>query len=262
MESDIGIERVLKPRYFLEISYEGTNYCGWQVQPNGISIQLILNEAISKLGRETVYCIGCGRTDSGVHAKSFYVHFDFSGLVDEVFFYRLNKILPKDISINSIYVANDHLAHARFSAYQRTYRYFYVSAKIPFAKLYATWNDQMLDVHIMNQCATMMLGIHDFTGLCKINKDVSSHLCEVTAAHWVQRGNWLIFEISANRFLRGMVRIVVGTLIKIGGGKMTIEAWEEVLYGGNKTLAAGAVPAQGLYLWQVKYPDNLMTKII
>ncbi len=242
-------------RYFTELSYNGENYCGWQKQPNAPSVQNVIEETLTKLnGNETIEIVGCGRTDAGVHAQEYFVHFDLDKEIDaKNWAYKLNKMLPKDIAIHAIFPVSDEL-HARFSAEKRTYRYFIHQTKNPFRSNLSWYYPQKLDLTQMNKAAEKLIGTKDFTSFSKLHSDVKSNICSVYNAQWNEDENGIYFEISANRFLRNMVRSIVGTLMEVGLGKQNSSFIEIVLNAQNRQEAAVSVPAHGLYLWKIEYP--------
>ncbi|RYD83688.1 MAG: tRNA pseudouridine(38-40) synthase TruA [Sphingobacteriales bacterium] len=244
-------------RYFLEISYKGTNYHGWQIQPNALTVQQVLNQKLSLLLGEEIYCIGCGRTDTGVHAKQFFLHFDVVKAFSEDIIYRLNKFLPKDIAALNIYKVADE-AHTRWSAIERTYTYFIARKKDPFQVETAAQIIGTLDIEKMNEAAQLLLQYQEFHGLSKINEQEKHHLCDIKFASWHEENNMLVFTISANRFLRGMVRIIVGSLLEIGKGKKDKNWLREVIESKDCRKAGSAAPAEGLYLSEVKYPNGML----
>ncbi len=244
-------------RYFIELSYDGTAYCGWQVQPNGESVQAVLQRALSLLLREEVAVTGAGRTDAGVHAAKMVAHMDLSsplkGDLERGLVYRLNGVLPHDIAIHTIYpVADD--AHARFSATSRTYYYYVHTRKSPFLRNYSWRLAQAPDFEAMNQAAATLLEYEDFTSFSKVNTDTKTNICHVTEARWVQLSDYeWRFEITADRFLRNMVRAIVGTLMQVGRGQLTIEGFREVIERKDRCAAGDSVPARGLFLENVEY---------
>jgi len=244
-------------RYFIQLSYNGTNYCGWQIQPNGPSIQEELNKALSTLLRAEIYVVGAGRTDTGVHAKEMFAHFDLENEINETdLAFRLNRILPQAIAVQQVFaVAED--AHARFSATSRSYQYFVTPQKDPFLFDWAWQLEQKLDVDAMNDSAKHLLGEHDFSSFSKSNTQTKTNICNVTAAFWEEKDGLLIFTISANRFLRNMVRAVVGTLVEVGLNKLSEAAFVQVIAQQNRSVAGTSAPAKGLYLTHVQYPESI-----
>ncbi|MEM8845645.1 MAG: tRNA pseudouridine(38-40) synthase TruA [Bacteroidota bacterium] len=244
-------------RYFIRFSYFGKNYHGWQRQPNAITVQEILEEGMSTLLRERIEVVGAGRTDTGVHAKEMYAHFDWEPTIDlNDFTLRMNAFLPEDISIMAITkVTSD--AHARFHASERTYEYWVIQEKNPFYTDFAYCVKQPLDVDAMNQASSILLEYSDFECFSKSNTDVKTFICDVRKAEWTFKGDKLVFTISADRFLRNMVRAVVGTLLEVGLGKRKPMEMHDVLNSKSRAKAGVSVPAKGLYLTQVLYPENV-----
>lgn len=241
-------------RYFLEIAFRGSNYRGWQVQPGEKTVQQSLETALSTLLSQPTPCVGCGRTDSGVHANQFYVHFDAAEVLQETkFMYRLNALLDLDIAVRRIIPVKEE-AHARFDAIERTYRYFIHQQKNPFLNDRSTFVVGDPDMDLMNQAAEYLVGTMDYQSFAKVNSDVKHHQCEVFSAFWYRHDDQFVFEISANRFLRNMVRAIVGTLLEVGAGKMTLERFKYVVESRDRSNAGKSVDARGLFLHQVKYP--------
>jgi tRNA pseudouridine38-40 synthase len=241
-------------RFFITLSYDGTRFHGWQVQPNGISVQGELQRGLSLLLREEIQITGAGRTDAGVHAKMMVAHFDTESEVDcKQLAYKLNKLLPQDIAVQKIEQVNDDL-HARFSAVSRTYFYYIHTVKSPFDRHYSCELHYPLDFQKMNEAACILMEYEDFGAFCKSHADVKTTLCKVTSAQWHQTSpsTWY-FEISANRFLRNMVRAVVGTLIEVGRGRMTIDDFRRVIEGKRRTEAGESMPGNALFLVDIKY---------
>ncbi len=246
-------------RYFITFSYDGTNYHGWQIQPNGISVQEVLQKALSTLLRQDIEVVGAGRTDAGVHAKMMVGHFDVnsqftihtSQLAQLV--YKLNKILPRDIAVQKVEAVADDM-HARFSATSRTYHYFIHTRKDPFLRHYSWQVYGELDFAKMNEAAKLLMEYTDFTSFSKTNTDTKTNLCTVTEAHWdeMEPGVWR-FTVSANRFLRNMVRAIVGTLVEVGRGKLTLDGFRKVIEEKNRCSAGESVPGNALFLVDIKY---------
>ncbi len=244
-------------RYFLAFSYFGASYHGWQRQPNAHTVQQVLEEVLTDLLQETVTLVGAGRTDAGVHARQMFAHFDFGPIEDLGFLiYRMNAYLPNDIAVSNIFKVRDD-AHARFDALERTYEYWVVQEKNPFYKDTAHFIKHPLDMDIMNQGASVLLAHTDFECFSKSNTDVRTYLCQIKSAKWEFDGEKLIFEITADRFLRNMVRAIVGTLLDLGLGKSTLEDLEAILLSRDRRHAGASVPAKGLYLTKVLYPRNI-----
>ncbi|MCD8301421.1 MAG: tRNA pseudouridine(38-40) synthase TruA [Prevotellaceae bacterium] len=245
-------------RYFVYLSYDGSSYHGWQVQPNGLTVQEVLQRCLSTLLRQDVKVIGAGRTDTGVHALVMVAHFDVpdeGALLDcGQLAYKLNKILPADIAVSHVErVAAD--MHARFSAVSRTYQYFVHLRKLPFRRQYGWQLYGDIDFQKMNKAAERLLGSHDFTSFSKVDTDTMTNDCTVTEAKWeeVEKDVWC-FSITANRFLRNMVRAVVGTLLEVGRGRMSVGEFADVLEKRNRCSAGESVPGHALFLVDIKYP--------
>lgn len=246
----------MKQRYFFELSYLGTNYCGWQKQPSSPSVQETIENAISKLHSfEKIEVVGCGRTDTGVHASNYFLHVDLPPRFEpEQLKFKLNGILPSDIAIHNI-IQVDMNNHARFDATKRTYHYFLHTTKNPFITSQSYFFPQKLDVLKMNEACSVLIGTKDFTSFSKLHTDVKTNICSVSHAKWVALENdTLRFEISANRFLRNMVRAIVGTLLDVGTGKLTYKDVEQILKQKNRNSAGFSAPGQGLFLAKVEYP--------
>lgn len=240
-------------RYFLELSYHGKNYYGWQIQPDVISVQEKITTALSTILREEITIVGAGRTDSGVHASQMYAHFDVDKDLDENFTYKLNAILPDDIVIYRTIKVSDE-AHARFDAVSRSYEYKIWMGRNPFL-LDTTWqlNYKNINIEAMNAAAKLLYEYEDFECFSKVKTDVHTFNCEVTNAVWKLEGEELTFYVSANRFLRNMVRAIVGTLLDIGLGKKSFEDFRMIIESKNRSKAGVSVPAKGLFLTKVEY---------
>ena len=243
-------------RYLLELSFNGTNYHGWQIQPNSITVQEVIEKALSVLLKQKIEVFGAGRTDAGVHATYFCLHFDFSNSIDDQkdFVFKLNSYLKLDISVINVYHVADNF-HARFDALTRTYHYKLTTKKNPFLKDHAYYLRKNLDFPKMNLAALKLFNYTNFKCFSKSNTDVKTYNCTIKKAVWVFRDNCWIFEISANRFLRNMVRAIVGTLIEIGEGKKEIEYLDYVIKNQKRELAGYSVPAHGLYLVDILYAE-------
>lgn len=241
-------------RYFITLSYDGTNYHGWQVQPGADSVQARINDALSKLLGGGVECVGAGRTDAGVHASMMVAHFDTDRDLDcEQLAFRLNRIVPRDIAVQKVERVSDDL-HARFSATSRTYNYYVYTRKNPYRRHYAVQLHFEPDYEAMNVAARVLLETDDFTSFSKVNNDQKTNICNVTRAEWVQvDGDLWRFEITANRFLRNMVRAVVGTLLEVGRGKMDKEEFCRVISQKDRCSAGESVPGNALFLVDIKY---------
>jgi tRNA pseudouridine38-40 synthase len=242
-------------RYFLEIAYDGTSYHGWQTQPNAIAVQQKLNEALAVILRQPVETTGAGRTDTGVHAKQLFVHFDFSTF--EIQSSRLqmgiNALLPHDIAVKRIIPVHVD-AHARFDANLRSYEYYIHFHKDPFKQNYSWQIKGELDVELMNRAAQIMMEYTDFSCFSKSNTQVKTNNCKITRAEWVRKDDGLVFYISADRFLRNMVRAIVGTCMMVGRKELEPEGIRQIIESKNRSNAGTSVPACGLYLTEVKYP--------
>jgi len=240
-------------RYFIQFAYNGTHYHGWQIQPNASSVQETLNKAFSVLLNETISIMGAGRTDSGVHASEMFGHFDTEKTLDvPVLRHKLNSYLPKDIVIFDIILVHDE-AHCRFDATKRTYEYHINTVKNPFLQELSWYVTQKVDVDLMNEAAQLLLKHTDFECFSKVHTDVNTFDCTIFEAFWKQEEGKLIFTISANRFLRNMVRAIVGTLINIGLKKITLTDFENIIASKNRENAGFSVPAHGLYLTKIEY---------
>ncbi|MCF6280296.1 MAG: tRNA pseudouridine(38-40) synthase TruA [Flavobacteriaceae bacterium] len=245
-------------RYFLELSYNGKNYHGWQVQPNVISVQEKINEGLSKLLRVPINIMGAGRTDAGVHALQMYAHFDVDNDIDtNLILDRLNSFLLEDIVIYNIFKV-DGKSHTRFHAISRSYEYRIYLGRNPFL-LDTTWQlyRNKLDVDKMNEAAKLLLNHDDFKCFSK-STDVNTYICDVTFAEWKRTDNLLTFHISANRFLRNMIRAIVGTLIDVGMSKVSIEDFKKIMDSRSRSEAGFSVPARGLFLTHIEYPESIL----
>ena len=242
-------------RFFITLSYDGTRYHGWQVQPNGPSVQEKLQWALSTILRQDILVTGAGRTDAGVHARMMVAHFDVETMVYEQqdLTYKLNRLLPQDIAIQKMEPVSDEM-HARFSATSRTYHYYIHTVKDPFLRAYSCELHYPLDFQLMNEAAAILMTYEDFGAFCKAHADVKTTLCHITTAqcHQTSPSSWY-FEITANRFLRNMVRAVVGTLIDVGRGRLSLDDFRKVIEGKRRTEAGESMPANALFLEEVKY---------
>jgi len=240
-------------RYFIELSYNGKNYHGWQIQPDAISVQEKINNALSTVYQKDIQIVGAGRTDTGVHASQMFAHFDIDKLVDDNLEFKLNSILPNDIFIKAIFLVDDE-KHARFDALSRSYEYKIWLGRNPFL-LDFSWqiHSQKPNFTLMNEAAKLLLDHEDFESFSKVKTNVHTFNCNVTEAFWVQKDNQLTFHISANRFLRNMVRAIVGTLLDVGLDKISISDFKNIIESKNRSNAGLSVPAKGLFLTQIKY---------
>lgn len=241
-------------RYFTQLAYFGKNYHGWQKQPNAISVQEEIENKLCILLKKPVEVIGCGRTDTGVHAKQYYLHLDLDEAIDtEKICFKLNALLPKDISIISIFEVPKEL-HARFSAISRQYEYWISTKPNPFAVDQSYLYTKPLDIHAMNGAAKLLLSYNDFECFSKVHTDVKTFICKITHAQWeIKANNFLVFTIEADRFLRNMVRAIVGTLLDIGSGKLSLIDFENILKSKNRSEAGMSAEARGLFLSKVIY---------
>ena len=242
-------------RYFIELQYDGGAYCGWQRQPDQTTVQGTIEDALSKLLRQPTEIVGAGRTDTGVNASFYVAHFDSTEAIDEGHIaHKLNVMLPHNIAIKRIYGVAEDL-HARFDAVEREYTYLLSPVKSPFRRHSAWICYYQLDIEKMNEAAKVLLTTEDFTSFCKLHSDNKTNICNVTHAKWVLRDdNMLVFTIEANRFLRNMVRAVVGTLIEVGRGKLTIEQFQKIIDTKDRCAASASAQPQGLFLSGVEYP--------
>lgn len=243
------------PRYFLSVSYLGTRYAGSQVQANGTTIQGELERCLAIVYRNPVELTGSSRTDAGVHARRNYYHFDLEKAIEGDIVYQLNAVLPADIAVLGIHPVNEE-DHSRFDANARRYRYSIYGQKDPFLHDRAWFYPYPLDLDRLNQVAGMILGEHDFTSFAKRNAQVHTHMCTITASAWSMEGGTFVYTVMGNRFLRGMVRGLVATMLKVGRGKMTLENFREIMLAKDCTLADFSAPARGLQLDDVIYPDG------
>jgi len=243
-------------RYFVELSYNGEPFFGWQRQQKQITVQSVMESAFSTLLKTNIELTGCGRTDAGVHAKQYFAHFDYDDFLSEnfcnIFTYRLNTFLPKDIVVHRIFQVEDGL-HARFSAIERTYKYYVATKKNPFHYQTTYRVFEQLDIKTMNLAAALLLKNKDFTSFSKADTEVKNHFCEIKVAFWEQQGELIVFTITANRFLRNMVRAIVGTLLLVGKGKISIADFEKIIQQKNRCKAGASVPAGALFLEKVVY---------
>lgn len=243
-------------RYFTELAYNGTLYHGWQKQPNALSVQEKVEEAFSTILNTAIEVVGCGRTDAGVHASQYFLHFDFDREIPERFVGRVNLFLPKDIAIRKIFPVKED-AHARFDAIQRSYEYHIVFEKSPF-ETEITWQyylAQKLDLGRLNEVASLLLKYQEFFPFCKTHHDAQTLECQLTRCEWVldESNKRLVFHITSNRFLRGMVRLIVGACINVAAGKLAIEKVKAALDQQTLLEKSWSVPPEGLFLSEVKY---------
>ena len=245
-------------RYFLKLAYNGKNYFGWQIQPNQISVQEVLTKVLSLLLRENISITGAGRTDTGVHAKEFYAHFDTSCVFTDEnkldFICRINSFLPQDIIIYDILKVNEN-AHARFDAISRTYKYYVTTKKNPFAIEFTHRIFYTPNIEKMNICCEKMMNYTDFTSFSKTKTQTKTKNCHITKAEWTYNENkeLFIFEITANRFLRNMVRAITGTLLDVGKGKTSVNEFCTIIEQKNRCSAGASIPAHALFLEKITY---------
>lgn len=240
-------------RYFIEFSYHGKNYFGYQIQPKEDSVQEELEKALSTILRKKIKTTGAGRTDTGVHAKKMFAHFDFSTILEEDIVYRLNSLLPKDIAIKRIFEVKEDF-HARFDAKYRTYEYYIVLDKDPFWEDFSwQFRKPHFNLEKMNEACKILLEYNDFASFAKVGSDNKTHLCKIYNAQWEQKDHLLKFSISADRFLRNMVRAIVGTMVEIGQGKISPSELRNIIEKQNRNAAGTSAPAQGLFLVDVGY---------
>lgn len=244
-------------RYFIEFSYSGKAYHGWQIQPNAITVQQVLENALSQLLSSTIELVGAGRTDAGVHALKMFAHFDYNEDFDlEKLIFRLNSFLPKDIAVYNIYSVNKD-AHARFDATSRTYIYRISTQKNAFTFEGCYYLKADLNIEKMQQAANKLFNYKNFKCFSRSNTDVKTYNCVIKEAKWTTESKELIFTISADRFLRNMVRAIVGTLIDIGSGKLNVDDFDAIITSENRVNAGASAPAYGLYLSKIEYPKTI-----
>ena len=245
-------------RYFVKLSYDGTDYAGWQIQPNAHTVQAELQTKLTKLNSGVpVKIMGCGRTDTGVHAIDFFMHMDYPDIKDmTTFIFKLNTMLPDDIVIHGIYEVSSE-AHTRFDAISRTYHYKIHTVKSPFGRFFSLQFNAGLDINEMNRAAGLLLKYNDFEAFSKVKTAVNTFICHITEARWEVTDEGYVFIISADRFLRNMVRAIVGTLLEVGQGKMTVKDFENIILSKQRSMAGKSAPAHGLCLTKVQYPYDL-----
>jgi len=248
-------------RYFIRFSYDGTNYHGWQLQPNAVSVQEVMTDKLRRLFGPELNVTAAGRTDAGVHAKTMYAHFDVENSVEDVAALRrkLDLMLPEDIRIQEVIPVRAD-AHARFDATSRTYEYWQAVGKDPFNSAFYTRIYGELDYEAMNRAARCLFDYTDFTSFSKSHTDVKTNNCRIMQAYWEKRGMYWVFTIQADRFLRNMVRAIVGTLLEVGRGKMDEAGFRKVIESENRSNAGTSVNAQGLFLMDVSYPDDIFLR--
>ena len=245
-------------RYFIYLEFDGSAYSGWQIQPHSPSVQQTLEEALALFLRQTVSVTGAGRTDAGVHAAQMVAHFDLDEPQDcDWMRGKLNGILPQDIAVHKIVPVKAD-AHARFDATARTYKYYVTLNKSAFNRNYSWFLPNEPDFEMMNRAAEILMKTVDFTSFSKLHTDTKTNDCHVTEAKWekLADGRW-VFTITADRFLRNMVRAIVGTLMEVGRGKLTVDGFQRIIESKDRCAAGDSAPAQGLFLHKIVYPDNL-----
>lgn len=248
-------------RYVLDVRYKGTGYSGWQFQPNAITIQEELNKALSLLLRKETGSYGAGRTDAGVHALQMPTHFDYEGELHPQFFRSLNAMLPPAISIMQVYRTLRKDFHARFDAVTRAYRYNMVFHKDPFQYQRSWWHKENLNFDAMQEGAAIIKEFDSFESFCKANASNKTFFCDIMESYWEKEGDMWVYHVKANRFLRGMVRTIVGTLQDMGKGKLDAEGLRDILNAKDRRKAGSAAPADGLFLTEVTYPEGSFEKI-
>lgn len=245
------------PRYFLEVSYNGSNYSGFQKQQNANSIQAEVEKALMILQKQVIELTGSSRTDAGVHALQNYFHFDFDGDIHPQFMYKMNAILPCDIVVKHLtLVAGD--AHCRFDAVSRAYKYYIYNKKNPFLRDRAYYYPFTLDIDVLKKAAEMLCEFTDFTTFSKRNTQVRSFICKIEESRWIEEEGLLVYSVKANRFLRGMVRGLTGTMLQAGRGKISLDDMREIINSGDCSKANFSVPPKGLFLVNVSYPSSIL----
>ncbi len=245
-------------RYFVDLSYKGSNFHGWQIQPNAVTVQEVLQDAFSLMLKEKINLTGAGRTDTGVHAQSFTAHFDYFEKIDdpEKLLFKLNSFLSEDISIKRIYCVKPEM-HARFSAVSRTYEYRTHFIKDPFLTDFSYLLYNSVSFEKMNKAASVLFDYEDFTSFSKLHTDTKTNNCKIIRAEWIKRDEQNIFIIQADRFLRNMVRAITGTLLEAGQGKITCEDFRKIIESKDRSNAGVSMPAHGLFLTGIKYPEDI-----
>lgn len=243
------------PRYFLELSYKGTAYSGFQTQDNANTIQAEIEKAFTILQKDKVSFTGSSRTDAGVHAQQNFFHFDYDGIIHPQFLYKVNAILPEDIVVQGVKPVKDD-AHCRFDAISREYKYFIYRKKNPFLQDRAFFYPYKLDTEKLQQASVIIKEYNDFTSFSKRNTQVKTFRCEILESQWIQDNECLVYNVKGNRFLRGMVRALTATMLKVGRGKLSVDEFRTIIEAKDCTRASFAVPAHGLFLVSVNYPQN------
>ena len=249
-------------RYFIELAYKGTNFHGWQIQPNAPTVQHELNSALGILLKEKTETLGAGRTDTGVHARFFTAHFDSQKKdlhLKENLIYKINQLIHKDIAVKRLIPVKED-ANARFDAISRTYKYYISKVKDPFLKELCFEYHGKLDINRMNEAAEIILEYEDFTSFCKLHSDVKTMICKIYESKWAQNDEMIVYTIKADRFLRNMVRAIVGTIFDVGRNKIDIERFKQIIESKNRNLASASAPARGLYLTDIEYNNSVYLK--
>ncbi len=241
-------------RYLLRLAYDGTNYCGWQIQPGVTTVQETLEKALRIFAPGHAGLVGCGRTDTGVHARDFYAHFNVEEPINEELVYKLNQTLPRDIAVYSCSTVPDAF-HARYSATERTYKYYLHFSKDPFRNQFSVYHYQLTELGLMNEAAALLLGEQDFSSFSRSHTQTKTNLCNVMEAFWEPIEGGAVFTIKANRFLRNMVRAIVGTLILVGDRKIPPSAISAIIEARSRAEAGKSAHAQGLFLHHIHYPQ-------
>ncbi|MFT4521316.1 MAG: tRNA pseudouridine38-40 synthase [Bacteroidia bacterium] len=242
-------------RYFIELSYNGTDFHGWQRQPNSVTVQETIEFELSKIYGEEIKIMGCGRTDAGVHAQQFFMHFDTEVEYKKQTLFRLNKMLPNAIALHRVFKVPNKLS-TRFDAIERTYHFHISSQKDAFKHPFQYWSNRTYNMAAMNEAAMYLLGNQDFTSFCKSHAQNKTMMCTVSEAHWIEEQHELKFVITANRFLRNMVRAIVGSLLSVGLGRMSIEEFKNVIDAQDRRAAGASAPANGLFLHRITYDQS------
>lgn len=252
----------MKQRYFIYFAYNGSRYCGWQIQPNGISVQEVMMKSFYTILRSEIEITAAGRTDAGVHAKEMVAHADLDLTTETLveFIQRVNSVLPNDIAVNKILPVKSD-AHARFDALSRKYEYQIVLGKNVFLNDFAMRIHQPLNLVEMNEAAAALFDYSDFTSFSKLHTDVKTNNCKIKQVSWIQNDDGYVFCIEADRFLRNMVRAIVGTMIEVGKGKISVDEFRKIIEAKNRSSAGMSVPAKGLFLTKITYPEWVFEKI-
>ena len=245
-------------RYFMEVKYKGTQYSGFQAQDNANTIQAEMEKAFFVLQRKEIVLTGSSRTDTNVHAIQNFFHFDFEEHLHPQFIYKMNAILPRDIVIKNVYATNKE-AHCRFDAISRTYQYYIYHKKDPFLEERAYYFPYTIDLELMKHTAAVIKEYHDFSSFSKRNTQVKTYLCNITESEWKKENDLLVYRVSSNRFLRGMVRGLTGTMLQLGRGKLTMDDFRKIIEAKDCSKADFAVPGHGLFLQSVNYPEGTLS---